>query len=154
VETGAFDVEEPEETGEAAISGVGTGAARDYVLAVAEQFRVEDPTATLGIRVAEPDFDALCAGEIDLVATSGDADRDVCGGQDGAVGFHVANAGGEPIVIYVNRESILRFEVEGVIQYAVDHGETLPQTAGAEPLSLDELQATQTKLERVVAGVG
>lgn len=123
------------------------------MLEVAEAFRAEDPTATLDIRDSEADFDALCAGEIDLVATTGDADEDVCGGEDAAVGFHVANTGGEPIVIYVNRESILRFEVEGLIQYAVDNGETLPQAAGAEPLTIDELQETQTKLEQVIAGV-
>jgi hypothetical protein len=123
------------------------------VLAVAEAYRAEDPTATLNVRDAEPDFHTLCAGEIDLVTATGDADEDVCNGQGAAVGFHVANAGGEPIVIYVNRESILRFEVEGLIQYAVDNGETLPEAAGAEPLTIDELQETQTKLEQVIAGV-
>ena len=123
------------------------------MLAVAEAFQVEDPAATLDVRDAEPDFEGLCAGELDLVATTGDADADVCDGQDTAVGFHVANSAGKPIVIYVNRESILRFEVEGLIQYAVDNGETLPQGAGAEPLTIDELQETQTKLEQVIAGV-
>jgi hypothetical protein len=123
------------------------------VLAVAEAYRAEDPTATLDVRDVEPDFHTLCAGEIDIVATTGDAAEDVCGGQDAAVGFHVANAGAEPIVIYVNRESILRLEVEGLIQYAVDNGETLPEAAGAEPLTVEELQETQTKLEQVIAGV-
>jgi hypothetical protein len=153
VETGAFEEEAPAEGTGAAITGVGTGTPRNYVLEVAEAFRTEDPTATLDVRDAEPDFDALCGGEIDLVATTGDAGEDVCSGEDTAVGFHVASASGEPIVIYVNRESILRFEVEGLIQYAVDNGETLPRAAGAEPLSIDELQETQTKLEQVIAGV-
>lgn len=153
VETGAFDEPEPG-AGGASITGVGTGVPREFVLKLAEAYRQEDPTATLELKDAEPDFEALCAGEIDLVAASGDASKDVCSGEDAAVGFHVANAGGEPIVLYVNRESILRLEVEGMVQYAVDNGETLPQTAGAEPLNLDELQETQTKLEQVIAGVG
>jgi hypothetical protein len=153
VETGAFEEEPPPVEGDAAIRGAGTGVARDFALAVGEAYLAEDPTATLDVQDAEPDFEALCDGTIDLVAATGDPDEDVCGGSDAAVGFHLADSGGEPIVVYVNRESILRFEVEGLIQFAVDNGAALPSQAGAEPLSVDELQETQTKLERVIAGV-
>jgi hypothetical protein len=150
-ETGAF--EEPAEEG--AIKAMGAGAAHDYLVAVLEAAEAEDPTVNVSVEDVEPGFDALCSGKVDVVAATGDADDDVCGGKDAAVGFHVANAGSEPVVFYVNRNSILQaFEVEGLIQYAVDHGETLPADAGLQPLSIDELQETQTKLEQVVAGVG
>jgi len=149
-ETGAF--EEPAEEG--AIKGVGTGAPYTYLVAVGKALAAEDPTVKLGVTEAEPDFEALCAGKVDVVAAAGDADTDVCGGTDAAVGFHVADAGGEPVVFYVNRDSIVRFEVESLIQYAVDQGETLPGEAGLDPLSIDQLQETQTKLEQVIAGVG
>ena len=146
VETGAF--EEPASE-EGAIRGMGTGAPRDYLVAVGKTLAAEDPTVKLDVEDAAPDYGALCAGQIDVVAATGDAD--VC---KEAVGFHVADAGAEPVVFYVNRDAILRFEVEGLIQYAVDHGETLPGPAGLDPLSIDELQETQTKLEQVIAGVG
>jgi hypothetical protein len=150
-ETGAF--EEPAEEG--SIKGMGTGAPRDYLVAVGKAAEAEDPTVEVNVQDAEPDYDALCSGMVDVVAATGDADENVCGGKDAAVGFHVANAGSEPVVFYVNRDSLLQiFEVEGLIQYAVDNGETLPSDAGLEPLSIDELQETQTKLEQVVAGVG
>jgi len=146
VETGAF--EEPA-TDEGAIKGVGTGAPHDYLVAVGKALAAEDPTVKLEVGDAAPDYDALCAGQVDVVAAIGDAD--VC---EEAVGFHLADAGAEPVVFYVNRDSILGFEVEGLIQYAVDNGETLPGPAGLDPLSIDELQETQTKLEQVIAGVG
>jgi ABC-type phosphate transport system substrate-binding protein len=150
-ETGAFE-EEP--AAEGAIVAMGTGAPRDYLVAVAEAAEAEDPTVKVQVEDAEPDYDALCSGEVDVVAATGDAEEDVCAGKDAAVGFHVANAGSEPVVFYVNRDAILQaFEVEGLIQYAVDNGETLPGEAGLEPLSIDDLQETQTKLEQVIAGV-
>ena len=149
-ETGAF--EEP--TQEGAIKGTGTGAPGEYLAAVGEALAAEDPTATVEVDDAAPDYDALCAGKVDVVAATGDAGADVCDGKDAAVGFHVADAGGQPVVFYVNRDSMLRFEVEDLLQYAVDNGETLPADAGLEPLSIDELQGTQTKLEQVIAGVG
>jgi hypothetical protein len=153
VETGAFgDTTGP--AAEGAVTVVGTGAPHRYAEKLAAALQVADPTAAIEVKNAEPDFAALCAGKVDVVAASGEADRDVCGGKDAVVGFHVADAAGQPIVLYVNREAILRFEVEGLLQYAVDNGETLPQEAGAVPLSLDALQETQTKLEQVVAGVG
>jgi hypothetical protein len=108
----------------------------------------------LQVEEAEPDYDELCAGSVDVAAATGDPGEDVCGGEDAAVGFHVAEAGSEPVVFYVNRDSLLRFEVEGLIQYAIDNGETLPGEAGLDPLSIDELQETQTKLEQAIAGVG
>lgn len=150
-ETGAF--EEPAEEG--AIEALGTGAPHDYLVAVADAAEAEDPTVKVNVEDAEPDYDALCSGEVDVVAATGDADEDVCGEKDAAVGFHVANAASEPVVFYVNRDAIFQsFEVEGLVQYAVDNGERLPAEAGLQPLSLDDLQATQTKLEQVVAGVG
>jgi hypothetical protein len=150
-ETGAF--EEPAEEG--GIKGMGTGAPHDYLVAVAKGAEAEDPTVKAKVEDAEPDYDALCSGKVDVVAATGDAEEDVCGGKDAAVGFHVANAGSEPVVFYVNRKSLLNsFEIEGLVQYAVDNGETLPSDAGLEPLSLDDLQDTQTKLEQVIAGVG
>jgi hypothetical protein len=152
VETGAF--EEPEQDQEGAIRAMATGAPREYLVAVGDAFAAEDPTANLRVEDAEPDHDALCAGSVDIVATTGDASEDVCGGTDAAVGFHVADSAGEPVVFFVNRDSMLRFEVEGLIQHAVDNGETLPAEVGLEPLSIEELQETQTKLERVMAGVG
>jgi ABC-type glycerol-3-phosphate transport system substrate-binding protein len=151
-ETGAFD--EPASQ-EGTIKGVGSGAPHDYLAAVGKALEAEDPTVKLEVEDAEPDYDALCAGRIDVVAATGDAAKDVCGGKDAAVGFHLANAEAEPVVLYVNRDSILNnFEVEGLIQFAVDNGETLPAQAGLEPLSIDQLQETQTKLEQVIAGVG
>jgi hypothetical protein len=150
-ETGAF--EEPANQA-GAIEGVGTGAPRDYLVAVGEAATAEDPTVKLQVEEAEPDYDALCAGSVDVAAATGDAGEDVCGGRDAAVGFHVADAGSEPVVFYVNRDSLLRFEVEGLIQYAIDNGETLPGEAGLDPLSIEELQETQTKLEQAIAGVG
>ena len=98
----------------------------------------------------QPNLDALCAGSVDIAATVG-IDRDLC---DAAVGFDVAKSAGNPVVFYVNRDALMRFEVESLIQYAIDHGETLPGEADLQPLTLDELQETQTKLEQVVAGVG
>ena len=90
-----------------------------------------------------------------VAAATGDPEEDVCGGEDLAVGFHVADADGEPVVFYVNRDSLLQaFELEILIQYAVDNGETLPGEAGLQPLPIDQLQETQTKLEQVIAGVG
>ena len=150
-ETGAFDVDEPADDADAAITGVGSGTARAYVLKVAEAFRDDGSTATLDLRQGEPDLDALCAGDIDVVAIVGDADADVCGGTDAAVGFHVANTRGDAIVVYVNRESIRRFELEGLIRFALDNARTLPQQAGAQPLGVEELRETQTKLEQIVA---
>jgi hypothetical protein len=152
VETGAF--EEPA-SDEGTIKAVAAGAPHDYLAAVGKAVAAEDPTMKLRVEDAEPDYDALCAGRVDIAAATGDADEDVCGGNDAAVGFHVADAGGEPVVFYVNRDAIFeKFEVEGLIQYAVDNGEMLPAGAGLEPLSIDELQETQTKLEQVIAGVG
>jgi hypothetical protein len=148
-ETGAF--EEPEQEG--AIKGVGMGAPRAYLLAVGEALEAEDPAASLRVQDAEPDFDALCAGTVDIASAVGDAGEDVCGGTDAAVGFHVANVGDQPVVFYVNRESLMGFELESLLQYAVDNGETLPQAAGLDPLGVEELQETQTKLEQVSAGV-
>jgi hypothetical protein len=148
-ETGAF--EEPEEEG--AIRGVGTGAPRAYLLAVGEALEAEDPTVRLRVEEGEPDFDTLCAGTVDVASAVGDAGDDVCGGTDAAVGFHVADLDGDPVVFYVNRESLMGFEVESLLQYAVDNGEALPQAAGLDPLSVEELQETQTRLEQVIAGV-
>jgi|SRR5215210_8459898 len=148
VETGAF--EEPPQEEDGAVEATGTGAPHDYLAAVGKALEAEDPTVKLELQDAEPDYKALCAGRVDVVAATGAAD--VC---SEAVGFHVADAGGEPVVFYVNRDSLLdKFEIESLIQYAVDNGETLPAQAGVDPLSIDELQDTQTKLEDVVAGVG
>ena len=133
---------------------MGTGTPHDYLVAVAKGAESEDPTVKVKVQESEPDYDALCSGKVDVVASAGNADDDVCGGKDAAVGFHVADAAGEPLVFYVNRKSLLRFEVEGLVQYAIDNGETLPADVGVQPLSLDALQDTQTKLEDVVAGVG
>jgi ABC-type amino acid transport substrate-binding protein len=148
VETGAFEEPAGEEGG---IKGMATGAPHDYLVAVGDALAAEDPTVKLVVDDAEPDFEALCAGRTDVLAATGDADEEIC---KGAVGFHVADAGSEPVVFYVNRDSILRFEVEGLIQFVVDNGEELPAGAGLDPLSIDELQDTQTKLEQVIAGVG
>jgi hypothetical protein len=149
VETGAF--EEPA-NGEGAIEAMGTGAPHDYLVAVGDALAAEDPTVKLEVEDAEPDFEALCAGRTDVVTATGDADEEIC---KGAVGFHVADAGSEPVVFFVNRDAILgEFELESLIQYAVDNGQTLPAEAGLDPLSIDELQETQTKLEQVIAGVG
>ena len=98
----------------------------------------------------KPNLDALCAGSVDIAAAIG-VERDIC---DAAVGFRVAKSAGNPVVFFVNRDALMRFEVESLIQYAIDNGETVPSEAGLEPLTLDELQETQTKLEQVVAGVG
>ena len=146
-QTGAFE----ESEAEGAIRGVGAaGAPNDYLQAVADAVSAEDPTVKLSLTQAEPDFDALCQGEVDVAAALGD--RAVC---DAAVGFTVAKAGKEPVVFYVNRDSLLQtFELESLIQYAVDNGESLSSQAGLEPLSIDELQETQTKLEQAIAGVG
>ena len=146
-QTGAFE----ESEAEGAIRGVGAaGAPHDYLQAVADALSAEDPTVTLRLAEEEPDFDALCQGKVDVVAALGD--RAVC---DAAVGFPVAKAAGEPVVFYVSRDSVLQtFEIESLIQYAVDNGESLAGQAGLEPLSIDELQETQTKLEQVIAGVG
>ncbi len=146
-ETGAF--QEPAND-EGAITGTGTGEAHDYLAAVGKALEAEDPTVKLRVEDAEPDYKALCAGRVDVVAAIGVVD--VC---KQAVAFHVADAGGAPVVFYVNRNSLLdTFEVESLIQYAVDNGETLPDKTGVDPLSIDELQDTQTKLEDAVAGVG
>lgn len=150
-ETGAF--EEP--AGAEAIEGVGAGASRAYLVAVGEALAAEDRTVKLSVTDEEPDFDALCQGDVDVVAATGDAEDDVCGGTDAAVGFHVADAEREPVVFYVNRDSLLQtFEVESLIQYAVDNGESLAAEAGLEPLPIDVLQETQTRLEQAIAGVG
>jgi hypothetical protein len=151
-ETGAF--EEPASE-EGTIKAMGSGAPRDYLVAVGKALEAEDLTVKLKVEDAQPDYDALCAGKVDIVAGPGDADKDVCGGKDAAAGFQVAKTGGQPVVFYVNRKSLLnKFEVESLIQYAVDNGETLPGDVGADALTIDELQDTQTKLEQVVAGVG
>jgi ABC-type phosphate transport system substrate-binding protein len=151
VETGAF--EEPA-TEEGTIEGVGSGAPGAYLRAVGKALEAEDPTVKLRVQDAERDFQALCAGTVDIASAVGAADKDVCGGTDAAVGFHVADAEGGPVAFYVNRDSFAMFEVESLVQYAVDNGETLPAEAGLAPLGIDELQETQTKLEQVGAGVG
>jgi hypothetical protein len=142
-ETGAF--EQPEAEG--AVRGAGApGAPHDYLQAVADTASELDPTLVVRVREAEPDFDALCAGELDVLAA--EPNQELC---EEAVGFYVAQG----VSFYVNREALLQsFEVESLTLQAVDSGETLPQEVGLEPLSIDQLQETQTKLEQVIAGVG
>jgi hypothetical protein len=149
-ETGAF---EDVGGGGATFRVVVTAATQPLLTAAAKGYATEDPT----LRIVRQEADAkaavaaVCAGKADAaVAESGGT----CGGAKAAsVDFHVANADGTPVRLYVTRKALLRFEVEGFVQYVIDNGETLPGSAGLEPLSIDELQETQTVLEQVIAGV-
>ena len=146
-QTGAF--EEPEPVKEGAIRAAGApGAPHDYLAALADAFAAVDPAVRVRLAESEPDLDALCAGELEVVAARGDSGEDTC---PEAAAFLVA----EGVVLHVNRESLLQsFEVESLVQQAVDTGEALPQEVGLEPLPIEALQQAQTKLEQVIAGVG
>ena len=58
------------------------------------------------------------------------------------------------MLLYVDRESLVRFEVESLLEFVVDNAERIASRARLDPLGLDELQATTRTLEQVVAGVG
>lgn len=151
-ETGGF-----EDVGglEGELPAAGTAGGVRLLRVASQGFALEEPALELTIREADAEgaLGLLCRGEAKIAVVEGGASG-ACGERKaGFVDFQVARAEGKPVRLYVSRETLAKFEVEGFVQYAIDNGETLPGKAGFDPLSLDELQETQTELEQVIAGV-
>lgn len=157
--TGAFG--EPGGGGGARIRLGGVVAAVKLGRSAARGYRTEDPDTRVVLREQEAGeaVAGLCDGTLDVAGTDREltgAERAACrksGG--GAVELHLADAGGRPVYLVTTQDLLFdKLELESYLDFTVTNAVEAAQQAGLEPLEVEELDETQTRLEQGLAGVG
>ena len=132
-----------------------------FVSVAGRKFRAEEP----GVRVSATVSDTakalsdICGrGRIDIAASAepiSEAGTKACASRGQKLAeLHVANStSSEPVFLYVRQSSLRRLEVESFLEYVIGNDDELARASKLEPLSEDELQATQTAFEQAI-GLG
>lgn len=168
----------PEESAEPVPGGGDQSGAFDDLGGLSQKLRLEGPAAAVafaragarGFREEEPDVKVavaesdsatalgrLCAGKIQVAGTERRAEakeRRACERAGGLVELHVANAAGKRIHLLTTVDVLAEsFEVEAFLDFAITNNEQIAAAASLEPVSVDELQDTQTAFERALSGL-